>query len=149
MGSCRFLPDMSPAKFAGQETQDELNAQTKNPPWLTTKGDLSHLASRSFQTAGGFQLVGAMMSCILGNLFDTEPRGGFPVSEQMEANGGLTPLTVHLDPRLIDWLDRINADLALRSRSAIVARLLGELAGIDVQDSSPISSCEALENPTA
>jgi len=47
---------MSPAECAGQETQNDLNVQTKNPPWHNTKGDLSHLASRSMVSAGGFQL---------------------------------------------------------------------------------------------
>jgi len=34
-----------------------MNIQTKNPPWLKTNEDFSHLASRSNVISGGFQLV--------------------------------------------------------------------------------------------
>lgn len=71
------------------------------------------------------------------------------MSQQMEATGESIPLTVHLDPRVIEWIDRINVDLGLRSRSAIIVRLLTELSGVDGQDPSAISDDGPWEHPAA
>lgn len=46
---------------------------------------------------------------------------------------GFVPLTIHLDPRVIEWLDSLTAEFGMRSRDALAARLLANLAGIDVE----------------
>lgn len=50
---------------------------------------------------------------------------------QVANQEGLVPLTVHLDPRVIEWLDSVAAEFGMRSLDALAARLLANLAGID------------------
>lgn len=43
----------------------------------------------------------------------------------------LAHLNVSLEPRLIEWIEGIRAELGLRSNDAVVNRLLAELAGLN------------------
>jgi metal-responsive CopG/Arc/MetJ family transcriptional regulator len=43
----------------------------------------------------------------------------------------LVKVTVSLEPRLLEWIEDIRVELGLRSRNAVLNRLLTELAGFD------------------
>lgn len=43
----------------------------------------------------------------------------------------LVNLTVLIEPRLLEWIEGMRAELGLRSNDAVVNRLLAELAGLD------------------
>ena len=64
------------------------------------------------------------------------------MSEEKEWTDGLIPITVQLDRRVVDWLDRFTEELGLRSRGDMASRLLTELAGIDEQVPGPIPSVD-------